>query len=77
MKTIAIKVSPNLADAYEKADIEYKRKAEQYINAWLTHFFNNQKANDTLFDIMKKATIEAEKNGFTESKLQELLDSDG
>jgi len=30
MKTIAIKVSPNLADAYEKADIECKRKAEQY-----------------------------------------------
>jgi hypothetical protein len=75
MKTIAINVPPNLADAFEKADTERKRTAELYINAWLADFFSNQSANERLFDIMKKATAEAKANGFNEAELQELLKS--
>ena len=76
MKTIAINVPPNLADAFEKADSERKRTAELYINAWLADFFSNQSANERLFGIMKKATAEAKASGFNEAELQELLKSD-
>lgn len=76
MKTIAISVPPNLADAFEKADAERKRIAELYINAWLVDFFGNQSANERLFDIMKTATAEAKAKGFNETELQELLKSD-
>jgi hypothetical protein len=73
MKKIAINVPPKLAEAFEKADGESKRKAELFINAWLTDFFSKETANDRLFDIMKKATSEAASNGFDEKELQLLL----
>jgi hypothetical protein len=73
MKKIAINVPPNLADAFEKADGESKRKAELFINAWLTEFFSKQTANERLFDIMNHATAEAKNNGFNEAELQALL----
>ncbi|WP_262245348.1 hypothetical protein [Parapedobacter soli] len=75
MKTIAINVPPNLADAFEKADIERKRTAELYINAWLVDFLG-QPANERLFEIINKATAEAKAKGFNETELQELLKSD-
>ncbi len=73
MKKIAINVPPNLAKAFEQADQESKRKAELFINAWLSEFFGNQTANERLFEVMKKATLEAKANGFNEDELQELL----
>lgn len=73
MKKIAINVPPNLAEAFEKADGESKRKAELFINAWLTDFFSKQTANDRLFEIMAKATQEASSKGFSEEELQTLL----
>lgn len=73
MKKIVINVPPNLANAFENADGESKRKAELFINAWLTDFFSKQTANDRLFDIMKEATKEANANGFNEEELQILL----
>ncbi len=73
MKKIAINVPPNLADAFEKADWESKRKAELFINAWLTDFFSKQTANARLFEIMKSATQEANANGFNEAELQAML----
>lgn len=76
MKTIAINVPPNLADAFDKADAERKRTAELYINAWLTNFFSNQSANERLFAIMSKATTEAKAKGFSEAELRKLLKSD-
>lgn len=75
MKTIAINVPPGLADAFEKADADRKRKAELYINAWLSDFFSNKSANERLFDVMKKATAEAKERGFNETELQDLLKS--
>ncbi|MCS3736215.1 hypothetical protein [Mucilaginibacter dorajii] len=69
MKKITINVPPNLADAFEKADAESKRKAELFINAWLTDFFSKQTANDRLFEVMKMATQEASANGFNETEL--------
>lgn len=76
MTTIAINVPPNLALAFEKADEERKKKAELFINAWLNDFFSNKSANDRLFDIMEKASIEAKANGFDEEQLKELLKKD-
>lgn len=75
MKKIAINVPPNLADVFENADGESKRKAELFINAWLTDFFSKQTPNDRLFDIMKKATKEVNSKGFNEEELQALLNN--
>ena len=38
MNTISIHVPSSLAHVYEKANEEKKKKAEQYINAWLQAF---------------------------------------
>lgn len=73
MENIIIPVPPYIARAFEKADTSVKRKAEIYINAWLSDFFSGQPANDQLFEIMKKATAEAKANGLTQEKLDELL----
>lgn len=73
MENISIPVPPFIARAFKKADSSVKRKAEIYINAWLNDFFSNKPANEQLFDIMKKATEEANTKGFTPDKLDELL----
>ncbi len=74
MENISIPVPPFIARAFEKADSSVKRKAEIYINAWLNDFFSGKPSNDQLFDIMKKATVEAKAKGFTPDKLDELLE---
>ncbi|WP_069658786.1 hypothetical protein [Arcticibacter eurypsychrophilus] len=76
MKIIAINVSPHLADAFDKADGESKRKVEFFINAWLTTFFSKQTSNDRLFDVMKRATEEASANGFSEMEFQTIIKED-
>ncbi|WP_184541762.1 hypothetical protein [Mucilaginibacter sp. FT3.2] len=76
MKAISINVPPKIADAFEKADEGSKRKAEIYINAWLTDFFGGQSANERLFSIMSQATAEAKANGFNEAEFYKLLKTD-
>ena len=73
MENISIPVPPDIARAFKKADISVKRKAEIYINAWLSDFFSGKPADEQLFAIMKKATAEAKANGFTPEQLDELL----
>ena len=73
MENISIPVPPYIARAFENADMTVKRKAEIYINAWLSDFFSAEPGNDQLFAIMKKATAEAKSNGFTQEKLDDLL----
>ncbi len=73
MENISIAVPPYIARAFEKADSSVKRKAEIYINAWLSDFFSGKPANEQLFAIMKKATAEATANGLTSEQLDQLL----
>ncbi len=73
MNTISIHVPPSLAHIYEIANEEKKKKAEQYINAWLNAFFSSKSPDERLFDIMKEATAIAKKNGLTPEILDELL----
>lgn len=73
MKTISLNVPPKVAQAFEQADASVKQKAEIYINAWLDGFLSKQSPNERLRSIMKNATEEAKKNGFTEDKLDDLL----
>ena len=73
MKTISLNVPPKTARAFEQADPSVKQKAEIYINAWLDGFLSKQSPNERLKSIMEEATKEAEKNGFTPDKLDELL----
>ena len=73
MENITIPVPPYIARAFENADNEVKRKAEIYINAWLSDFFSGKPANEQLFAMMKKATAKASANGLTQEKLDELL----
>jgi len=73
MENITIPVPPYIARAFEQADAAVKRRAEIYINAWLSDFFSSKPANDQLFAIMKKATAEARANGLTSEQLDKLL----
>ncbi len=76
MENITIPVPPYIARAFENADSNVKRKAEIYINAWLSDFFSTKSANEQLFAIMKQASSEAKSNGLTQEKLDELLKDD-
>jgi len=73
MKTISLNVPSKIANAFEQADASVKQKAEIYINAWLDGFLSKKSPADRLESLMKSATIEAQKNGFTPDKLDELL----
>lgn len=73
MENISIPVPPFIARAFENADSSVKRKAEIFINAWLSDFFSSKPANERLFDIMDKAAREAKAKGLTPDKLDELL----
>lgn len=73
MENISIPVPPDIARAFEKADIDVKRNVEIYINAWLSDIFSGKTGNDQLFMIMKKATAEAKAKGYTAEHLDELL----
>jgi hypothetical protein len=76
MENIIIPVPAFIAQAFAKADLAQKRKAEIYINAWLNDFFSVRSANEQLFDLMEKGTAEAKENGLTPDKLAELLRKD-
>jgi DNA-binding phage protein len=73
MNTISIPVTPTLARNYEEATGEKKKKAEQYINAWLNAFLNSKSPDEGLFEVMARATAIAKNNGLTPEKLDELL----
>jgi len=73
MENIQIPVPPFIAKAYQNADSSVKRKAEIFINAWLSDFFSEKSSNEQLFEVMKKASSEAKANGLTPDKLDELL----
>lgn len=73
MNTISIHVPSALARIYETANEEKKKKAEQYINAWLNSFLSKKSPDDRLLDIMGEATALAKKNGLTPDILDELL----
>ena len=73
MENITIPVPPYIARAFENADTSVKRRAEIYINAWLSDFFSGKSANEQLFSIMNKARAEAKANGLTPEQLDELL----
>ena len=73
MNTISIHVPSSLANVYEKANDEKKKKAEQYINAWLQAFLSKKSPDERLFDIMGAATALAKKNGLTPEILNDLL----
>lgn len=76
MKTISLNVPPNIARAFEQADVSVKQKAEIYINAWLDAFLSKQLPNDRLRTIMENATQEAKTKGLTTDKLNELLNDE-
>lgn len=73
MEIISIPVPPFIAQAYAKADLAVKRKAEIYINAWLNDFFSGRPANEQLFELMQKGSTEAKAKGLTPDQLDELL----
>ena len=73
MDTISIHVPNSLANIYKHANDEQKKKAEEYINAWLSSFLSTKTPNDQLFSIMKQATDLAKKNGLSPEILDQLM----
>jgi len=78
MKTITINVSPEIASSYERADEKDRSRVELYINAWLKEIFihNQVSADQRLYEIMKKSSAEAKKNGFKPEMLEDILKDD-
>ncbi len=73
MNTISIHVPDSLARVYNHADENKKKRAEQYINAWLTNFLNSKSSNDKITEIMKRVSDTAKSNGLTPEILEDLL----
>ena len=73
MTTISIHVPPYVAQAFEKAEDDVKKRAENFINAWLNDFLSKKSPNEQLFELMKKATAEAKSKGFSSDNLDDLL----
>ena len=73
MGNITIPVLPFIANVFEKADEDVKRKVEIYVNTWLNNFFSPLSANERLFKLIQKGSAEAYANGLTPGQLDELL----
>lgn len=73
METIKIQVQPALANAFNSADVELKKKAEIMLNIQLQKIFLKQTSKQRLLNVMQNASLQAKKNGLTEEKLNQLL----
>ena len=73
MNTITINVTPELAYSFEKANKNEKKRVELYINTWLNEAFSKNNANERLFEIMKKSSIEAKQNGYNPDMLENIV----
>jgi hypothetical protein len=72
-KTITINVSSDIADFYERVDKHERKHTEMYINQWLTEIIEKKSADNQLFDIMKKCSAQAQKNGYKEEMLEDIV----
>ena len=72
METISIEVEPEIAKAYQEANLIERQKMQIILNGWLIQFMNRR----SLEEIIQEMQAQAKKNGLTQDILDEILSDD-
>ena len=72
METISIEVEPEIAKAYQEANLIERQKMQIILNGWLRQFMNRR----SLEEIIQEMQAQAKKNGLTQEILNEILNDD-
>jgi len=72
METISIEVEPEIAKAYQEANLIERQKMQIILNGWLKQFMNRR----SLEEIIQEMQAQAKKNGLTQEILDEILSDD-
>jgi hypothetical protein len=75
-KTINLRVSADVADAYESASSEEKRKLEALLSSRLREVVRHRKRERSLEEIMDEMSRRAQERGLTQEKLDEILNDE-
>lgn len=73
MQHISIKVSDNIAEDFNRSDIQMRENVELFINAQLKKIFSSERNADALRAILKRTDNETKKSGLTPAIADELL----
>jgi len=71
IREITIRVPPKVAQFYESASEEKRQKLDTLLGIWLSEAGQPTRP---LAEIMRDASEQARKNGFTPEQLREILD---
>ena len=75
-KTINLRVSADVAEAYESASPEEKRKLEALLSSRLRETIRHRKGGCSLEEIMDEMSQRAQERGLTQEKLDEILNEE-
>lgn len=75
-KTINLRVSADVADAYESASAEEKRKLEALLSSRLREAVRHRKRGRSLEEIMDEMSRRAQERGLTQEKLDDILNEE-
>jgi hypothetical protein len=75
-KTISLRVSADVADAYESASAEEKRKLEALLSSRLREAVRHRKHGRSLEEIMDEMSRRAQERGLTQEKLDDILNEE-
>jgi hypothetical protein len=75
-KTINLRVSADVADAYESASAEEKRKLEALLSSRLREAVQHRKRGRSLEEIMDELSRRAQARGLTQEKLDGILNEE-
>ena len=75
-KTINLQVSADVAEAYESASGEEKRKLEALLSSRLREAVQHRKRGGALEEIMDEISQRAQERGLTQGKLDEILNEE-
>jgi hypothetical protein len=75
-KTINLRVSADVADAYESVSSEEKRKLEALLSSRLREVVRHRKRERSLEEIMDEMSRRAQERGLTQEKLDEILNEE-
>lgn len=69
METISIEVEPEIARAYQEANLMERKKMQLILNSSLKQFINRR----SLEEIIQEMQAQAQANGLTQEILDEIL----
>ena len=72
METITIEVEPDIARAYQEANLMERKKMQLILNSSLKQFMNRR----SLEEIIQEMQAQAQANGLTQEILNEILSDD-